>query len=61
MLAFRSCETANAAVQRSMRRMLVRVQVVVNTAHYGLVLNILLVNCLIGTSFVQIYYRVYFV
>jgi hypothetical protein len=35
--------------------------VVVNKAHYWLVLTILLVNALIGTSFVQIYYRVYFV
>jgi hypothetical protein len=35
--------------------------VVVNKAHYWLVLTILLVNALIGTSFVQVYYRVYFV
>ena len=35
--------------------------VVVNLTHYGLVLSILLANALIGTSFVQIYYRVYWV
>jgi hypothetical protein len=35
--------------------------VVVQYAHYGLVLSIMLVNSLIATSYVQIYYRVYFV
>lgn len=31
--------------------------VVVQTAHYGLILSIMLVNALIATSYVQIYYR----
>jgi hypothetical protein len=35
--------------------------VVVQYAHYGLVLSIMLVNSLIATSYVQVYYRVYFV
>lgn len=35
--------------------------VVVDLTHYGLVLSILLANGLVGTSFVQIYYRVYWV
>lgn len=35
--------------------------VVVESYHYGLVLSIMLMNSLIGTSFVQTYYRVYFV
>jgi hypothetical protein len=35
--------------------------VVVKSYHYGLVLGIMLVNSLVGTSFLQIYYRVYFV
>jgi hypothetical protein len=34
--------------------------VVVRAAHYGLVLCIMIVNALIATSFVQIYYRIYF-
>ena len=35
--------------------------VVVKSYHYGLVLSIMLMNSLIGTSFLQIYYRIYFV
>jgi hypothetical protein len=35
--------------------------VVVMRAHYWNVLTILLTNALIGTAFVQIYYRIYFV
>ena len=35
--------------------------VVVQSYHYGLVLSIMLMNSLIGTSFLCIYYRVYFV
>lgn len=34
--------------------------VVVKSYHYGLVLSIMLVNSLIGTAFLQIYYRVFF-
>lgn len=69
--ALATCRRRRPAVRRAARRAPRRrgrpverrkcVQVVVNTAHYGLVLNILLVNCLIGTSFVNIYYRIYFV
>lgn len=35
--------------------------VVVQSHHYALILTIMLVNSLIGISFLSVYYRVYFV
>jgi hypothetical protein len=34
--------------------------IVVDPAHYSLILNTMISNALIATSFVQIYYRVFF-
>lgn len=34
---------------------------VVEVYHYGFILSIMLVNMLVGVSFLNVYYRVYFV